>query len=162
MDPQAEEPEHPKHHRSRDFLVTTTPSPFGKMHFGLFSGFSCSSLLMSLPQPRRAALLQFSISNCFGKVNLAKQIKSTMKELAICCPHVHRADARSVNSHNNSNSNKKFTQSYLLFVRRLCSSFLDVFFPKLSRMCLKVANVVTGAVPKLLSQRGMWSEGRGV
>ena len=36
MDPQAEEPEHPKHHHSRDFLVTTTPSPSDKMHFGLF------------------------------------------------------------------------------------------------------------------------------
>ena len=34
--------------------------------------------------------------------------------------------------------------------------------PKLFQCCLKVVNVVSRAVLKLLSQRGMWSEGRGV
>ena len=85
MDPQAEEPEHHKHHRSRDFLVTTTPSLSAKIQFCLFSSFSCSSLLMSLPQPRCALhFYSFPSVNVLtdnGKVNLANKIKSTMKEL---------------------------------------------------------------------------------
>ena len=82
MDPQAEEPEHHKHHRSRDFLVVTTmPSLSAKMQFCIFSSFSCSSLNQDALHFYSFPSINVLTDN--GKVNLANKIKSTMKELAL-------------------------------------------------------------------------------